>query len=71
MRSKKVGMLRGSKSERERICMPTLSASACRIRKRSGQAAAPSAVAVTTRSVRMGTAIVPTFPRHPLVVAQQ
>lgn len=30
-----------------------------------------AAAAVTTRSVRMGTAIVPTFPRHPLVVAQQ
>ena len=29
------------------------------------------AAAATTRSVRMGTAIVPTFPRHPLVVAQQ
>jgi alkanesulfonate monooxygenase SsuD/methylene tetrahydromethanopterin reductase-like flavin-dependent oxidoreductase (luciferase family) len=30
-----------------------------------------AAAAVTTRSLRMGTAIVPTFPRHPLVVAQQ
>lgn len=30
-----------------------------------------AAAAVTTRSVRMGTAIVPTYPRHPLVVAQQ
>jgi F420-dependent oxidoreductase-like protein len=30
-----------------------------------------AAAATTTRSVRMGTAIVPTFPRHPLVVAQQ
>ena len=30
-----------------------------------------AAAAATTRSVRMGTAIVPTFPRHPLVVAQQ
>lgn len=30
-----------------------------------------AAAAATTRSVRMGTAIVPTYPRHPLVVAQQ
>jgi F420-dependent oxidoreductase-like protein len=30
-----------------------------------------AAAAATTRSLRMGTAIVPTFPRHPLVVAQQ
>jgi alkanesulfonate monooxygenase SsuD/methylene tetrahydromethanopterin reductase-like flavin-dependent oxidoreductase (luciferase family) len=30
-----------------------------------------AAAAAATRSVRMGTAIVPTFPRHPLVVAQQ
>jgi alkanesulfonate monooxygenase SsuD/methylene tetrahydromethanopterin reductase-like flavin-dependent oxidoreductase (luciferase family) len=30
-----------------------------------------AAATATTRSVRMGTAIVPTFPRHPLVVAQQ
>jgi F420-dependent oxidoreductase-like protein len=30
-----------------------------------------AAAAATTRTVRMGTAIVPTFPRHPLVVAQQ
>jgi F420-dependent oxidoreductase-like protein len=30
-----------------------------------------AAAAVTTRTVRMGTAIVPTYPRHPLVVAQQ
>ena len=30
-----------------------------------------SAAATSTRSIRMGTAIVPTFPRHPLVVAQQ
>lgn len=30
-----------------------------------------AAAAVTTTSVRLGTAIVPTFPRHPLVVAQQ
>jgi len=30
-----------------------------------------AAAAASTRSVRMGTAIVPTFPRHPLVVAQQ
>jgi alkanesulfonate monooxygenase SsuD/methylene tetrahydromethanopterin reductase-like flavin-dependent oxidoreductase (luciferase family) len=30
-----------------------------------------AAAAATTRSVRLGTAIVPTFPRHPLVVAQQ
>jgi F420-dependent oxidoreductase-like protein len=30
-----------------------------------------AAAAVTTRSVRLGTAIVPTYPRHPLVVAQQ
>ena len=30
-----------------------------------------AAAAATTRAVRMGTAIVPTFPRHPLVVAQQ
>ena len=30
-----------------------------------------AAAAATTRSMRMGTAIVPTFPRHPLVVAQQ
>lgn len=30
-----------------------------------------AAAAVSTRSVRMGTAIVPTYPRHPLVVAQQ
>ncbi len=30
-----------------------------------------TAAAVTTQHVRMGTAIVPTFPRHPLVVAQQ
>jgi len=29
------------------------------------------AAAASTRSIRMGTAIVPTFPRHPLVVAQQ
>ena len=29
------------------------------------------AAAVSTRLIRMGTAIVPTFPRHPLVVAQQ
>jgi len=30
-----------------------------------------AAAAATTRSIRMGTAIVPVFPRHPLVVAQQ
>lgn len=30
-----------------------------------------AAAAVTTRTIRMGTAIVPTYPRHPLVVAQQ
>jgi F420-dependent oxidoreductase-like protein len=30
-----------------------------------------AAAAATTRSIRMGTAIVPTYPRHPLVVAQQ
>lgn len=30
-----------------------------------------AAAAAGTRSVTMGTAIVPTFPRHPLVVAQQ
>ncbi len=30
-----------------------------------------AAAAATTRSLRMGTAIVPTYPRHPLVVAQQ
>lgn len=30
-----------------------------------------AAAAATTRTVRMGTAIVPTYPRHPLVVAQQ
>ena len=30
-----------------------------------------AAAAASTRIVRMGTAIVPTFPRHPLVVAQQ
>ncbi len=30
-----------------------------------------AAAAVTTQRIRMGTAIVPTFPRHPLVVAQQ
>jgi len=30
-----------------------------------------AATAVNTRTIRMGTAIVPTFPRHPLVVAQQ
>ena len=30
-----------------------------------------AAAAVNTRTIRMGTAIVPTFPRHPLVVAQQ
>jgi len=30
-----------------------------------------AAAAASTRTVRMGTAIVPTFPRHPLVVAQQ
>ncbi|MCX6021317.1 MAG: LLM class flavin-dependent oxidoreductase, partial [Chloroflexi bacterium] len=30
-----------------------------------------AAAAATTRSIRMGTAIVPTFPRHPLVMAQQ
>ncbi len=30
-----------------------------------------AAAAATTRSVTLGTAIVPTFPRHPLVVAQQ
>ena len=30
-----------------------------------------AAAAPSTRSIRMGTAIVPTFPRHPLVVAQQ
>ena len=30
-----------------------------------------AAGAVNTRTIRMGTAIVPTFPRHPLVVAQQ
>lgn len=30
-----------------------------------------SAAAATTTTVRLGTAIVPTFPRHPLVVAQQ
>ena len=30
-----------------------------------------AAAAATTQRVRMGTAIVPTFPRHPLVVAQQ
>jgi alkanesulfonate monooxygenase SsuD/methylene tetrahydromethanopterin reductase-like flavin-dependent oxidoreductase (luciferase family) len=30
-----------------------------------------AAAAATTQSLRMGTAIVPTFPRHPLVVAQQ
>jgi len=30
-----------------------------------------AAAAAGTRNVRMGTAIVPTFPRHPLVVAQQ
>jgi len=30
-----------------------------------------AAAATSTRSITMGTAIVPTFPRHPLVVAQQ
>ncbi|HZP87477.1 MAG TPA: LLM class flavin-dependent oxidoreductase [Burkholderiales bacterium] len=30
-----------------------------------------AAAAATTRTIRMGTAIVPTYPRHPLVVAQQ
>lgn len=30
-----------------------------------------AAAAARTRSIRMGTAIVPTLPRHPLVVAQQ
>jgi F420-dependent oxidoreductase-like protein len=30
-----------------------------------------AAAAAATHSLRMGTAIVPTFPRHPLVVAQQ
>jgi F420-dependent oxidoreductase-like protein len=30
-----------------------------------------AAAAVSTRHARMGTAIVPTFPRHPLAVAQQ
>lgn len=30
-----------------------------------------AAAATTTRALRIGTAIVPTFPRHPLVVAQQ
>ena len=30
-----------------------------------------AAAAASTRRIRMGTAIVPTFPRHPLVVAQQ
>lgn len=30
-----------------------------------------AAAAATTRSIRMGTAIVPVYPRHPLVVAQQ
>ena len=30
-----------------------------------------AAAASTTRRVRLGTAIVPTFPRHPVVVAQQ
>lgn len=30
-----------------------------------------SAAATVTRQIRMGTAIVPTFPRHPVVVAQQ
>ena len=30
-----------------------------------------AAAAASTRFVKMGTAIVPTFPRHPLVVAQQ
>ena len=30
-----------------------------------------AAAAVSTRTIRMGTAIVPTFPRHPLAVAQQ
>ncbi len=30
-----------------------------------------AAAAVTTGTIRLGTAIVPTFPRHPLVVAQQ
>lgn len=30
-----------------------------------------AAAAASTSTVRMGTAIVPTFPRHPLVVAQQ
>lgn len=30
-----------------------------------------AAAAATTHTIRMGTAIVPTFPRHPLVVAQQ
>lgn len=30
-----------------------------------------AAAAVRTRAIRMGTAIVPTYPRHPLVVAQQ
>ncbi len=30
-----------------------------------------AAAAATTKSIRFGTAIVPTFPRHPLVVAQQ
>lgn len=29
------------------------------------------AAAVRTKAIRMGTSIVPTFPRHPLVVAQQ
>lgn len=30
-----------------------------------------AAAAVRTKAIRMGTAIIPTFPRHPLVVAQQ
>jgi F420-dependent oxidoreductase-like protein len=30
-----------------------------------------AAATASTRAIRMGTAIVPTFPRHPLVVAQQ
>src|SRR5437660_7581588 len=30
-----------------------------------------SAAAVRTSSVRLGTAIVPTYPRHPLALAQQ
>jgi alkanesulfonate monooxygenase SsuD/methylene tetrahydromethanopterin reductase-like flavin-dependent oxidoreductase (luciferase family) len=30
-----------------------------------------AAAAATTRSVSFGTAVIPTYPRHPLVLAQQ